>query len=414
MLDNVKRFDMIKKPQRQLLRPLIWSLCFPSVWSHKTKITKINMDGIKPPYLLLSNHNAFMDFKVLTRAIFPHRANYVIAIDGFIKREWILRRVGGICKRKFTKDLTLIKQLKRVVNNKDIAVIYPEARYSLCGTNSVLPDSLGKLVKFLNVPVVVLMCHGHHINSPFWNTPYDRHVKGLSATMTCIANQEDVNKLSHQEIMKKINDSFYYDDFKWQKENKIVVNYPNRAQGLHKVLYQCPNCKTEYEMDSNGTKIWCNHCHKEWTMTEYGELVANDGKTEFSHIPDWYKWQRENVRKEVFENKYKFDSIVHIDSLPNSKGYIHLGKGHLIHDMDGFILTGNYNSEDYKIELNAKDTYSVHIEYNYLNKFGDCIDLNTLTDTLYVYPECDKFSITKISLATEELYNYYKTKSTNI
>ena len=408
MLENVERFDMIRKPQRQLLRPLIWALCFPSVWSHKTKIEKVNMKGIKPPYLLLSNHNAFMDFKVLTRAIFPHRANYVIAIDGFIKREWILRRVGGICKRKFTNDTTLIKQLKRVINNGDIAVIYPEARYSLCGTNAILPESLGKLAKFLNVPVVTLVCNGHHINSPFWNTPKDRHVKGLTATLKCIATADDVKNLSHNELFDRIKNEIVYDDFKWQKDNNIKVNYKNRAQGLSKVLYQCPNCKTEYKMDSSGAKIWCNHCHKEWTMNEYGELSATSGKTEFSHIPDWYNWERQNVINEIKSGKYYFESPVHIDALPNSKGYIHLGQGKLIHDMNGFKLFGNDGKKDFEVNLDSKTTYSVHIEYNYLNKFGDCIDLNTLKDTLYVYPEKPDFSITKISLATEEIYNYYK------
>ena len=70
MLDNIPRFDMKKPPMRQHLLPLIWLLSFPEVIAHKNKLTKINMKGIKPPYLLLCNHNAFMDFKVATKAIF--------------------------------------------------------------------------------------------------------------------------------------------------------------------------------------------------------------------------------------------------------------------------------------------------------------------------------------------------------
>ena len=58
-------------------------------------------------------------------------ANYVVAIDGFIKREWLLRSLGCICKRKFTNDTNLIKNLKRVIDMGNVAVIYPEARYSL-------------------------------------------------------------------------------------------------------------------------------------------------------------------------------------------------------------------------------------------------------------------------------------------
>ena len=93
--DKLQRFDMNKKPERQktYLKPLAWFLSFPSVWRHRLKIKKVNMKGLKPPYLLLCTHMSFMDFKVTTAAIFPHRANYVVAIDGFIGREELLRKI---------------------------------------------------------------------------------------------------------------------------------------------------------------------------------------------------------------------------------------------------------------------------------------------------------------------------------
>jgi len=180
MKNDFQRFDMKKAPvpTKLYLQPLEWLLSFPATIRHRTIIRKYRTDGLKPPYLLLCNHNAFMDFKVATKAVFPHRANYVVAIDGFIGREQLLRDIGCICKRKFTNDITLIRQLKRVIKNGNIAVLYPEARYSLCGTTAVLPASLGKLCKLLGVPVVVLICHGHHINSPFWNL----HERGVAPT----------------------------------------------------------------------------------------------------------------------------------------------------------------------------------------------------------------------------------------
>ena len=244
---EVKHFNMSKPAERQrnYLRPVTWAVSFPAVWYHRTKIIRTNMEDLKPPYILLCNHNAFLDFKVATAAVFPARANYVVAIDGFIGREWIMRKVGCICKRKFTNDVTLVRQLKRVADNGDIAVIYPEARYSLCGTNAVLPESLGKLAKLLKVPVVTLICHGHHINSPFWNTSNHR-VKGTEAEITQIITAEEIQSLSLEEINGRINEKFVYDDFEWQKEKGLKVRYPFRARGLHRVLYQCPNCSTEY------------------------------------------------------------------------------------------------------------------------------------------------------------------------
>lgn len=171
MKKTFPRFDMKRKPipTRWYLMPIILLLSLPAVLKHRVRLTRNAPEGLKPPYLLLCNHNAFFDFMVATRAIFPHKANYVVAIDGFLINEWLLRNVGCICKRKFTSDITLIRQLQRVIQNGNVALIYPEARYSLCGTTAVLPESLGKLCKLLKVPVATLICRGHHVNSPFWN-----------------------------------------------------------------------------------------------------------------------------------------------------------------------------------------------------------------------------------------------------
>ena len=34
-------------------------------------------------------------------------------------------------------------------------------------------------------------------------------------------------------------------------------------------------------------------------LSTAAELEALSGETEFSHIPDWYEWERENVRAEI-------------------------------------------------------------------------------------------------------------------
>lgn len=404
MLENTPRFDMTRRPQRQHLRFLIWALCQPTLWRHHTKLTKIDMEGVRPPYLLLCNHNAFMDFKVASRATFPHRANYVVAIDGFIGREWLLRFIGCICKRKFTRDTVLVRHLKRVVRAGDIAAIYPEARYSLCGTTAVLPASLGKLAKFLKVPVVTLICSGHHINSPFWSLP-DRGVRPTTATMRRILTAEQVQTLPHEQLTEIIKQAFQYDDYRWQKENNIRVTAPKRAEGLHKVLYQCPHCQTEYAMASHGSKLWCTHCGRRWEMTELGELRADEGETMFSHIPDWYEWERSNVRAEIERGDYRFHCRARVDALPNARRFLDLGMAELTHDMTGFTVSGTEpDGKPYRVHIPAQTQYSCHIEYEYLGKHGDCVDLNTDQDTLYIYPQDCAFSVTKLALATEELY----------
>lgn len=404
---NFNRFDMNEKPIRTkwYLRPITYLLSMPDAIAHRAQIKKTGCEGLKPPYLLLCNHNAFLDFKVATKAIFPHRANYVVAIDGFIGREKLLRNVGCICKRKFTSDMGLVRQLVQVAKNGDVAVMYPEARYSLCGTTAVLPSSLGKLCKLLSIPVVTLICHGHHVNSPFWNL-HDRGVKPTEAEMTLQYTSEQLKSATVDEINDKLVRAFTYDDFAWQKIKDIHTKFKRRAEGLHKVLYQCPACSTEYEMASEGANLECKACGKTWTMSELGELSADKGKTEFSHIPDWYEWERENVKREVEAGTYSSGELeVHVDSLPNADRFVRLGNAKMIHDMNGFRVEGtDKNGNPFSMAIPIPSQYSCHIEYEYLGKYGDCVDLNTLEDTWYVYPHGRHFAVTKMALATEELY----------
>lgn len=420
MNDDFKRFDMARPPVRTrwYLRPITLLLSLPDVIAHKVQVHYDGTKDLKPPFLLLSNHNAFMDFKVLTKAIYPRRANYVVAIDGFIGREWLLRNVGCICKRKFTSDVTLIRQLSRVVENGDVAVVYPEARYSLCGTTAVLPESLGKLCKLLKVPVATFICHGHHVNSPFWNL-HDRGIKPTEVDFKLLYTPEQLASMSVDEINAGLVEAYQYDDFAWLRDKGLEMKYEKRAEGLEKVLYQCPCCGTEYEMASDGNDLYCRHCGKRWTMAPNGQLVGDGG---FSHVPDWYEWERAQVKAEVEAGTYTTGELpVEVRSLPNAKKYIPLGKGTMVHDMNGFrVCVHSPEGKEYTMDIPVPSAYSVHIEYNYLGKWGDCIDLNTLTDTWYTYPKVPgcvppgasvddrsrhlHCAITKIALATEELY----------
>jgi len=408
MIGSFERYDMARRPNRQwnILRPITWLLSYPDCITHKAKINKEEIpEHIKPPYFLLCNHNAFMDFKVMTKAIFPNRANYVVAIDGFIGRGWLLRAVGCICCRKFVSSVNLVKNMIHAKNNGDIVVLFPEARYSLCGTTANMPKSLGKMAKMMNVPVVTMIMHGHHINSPFWNTG-NRGVKPVESELKLLFTQEETQKLSIDELNEKIVEAFQYDEYKWQKERGIRVKKKTRAEGLHKVLYQCPACKTEYKMSSKGVILSCDSCGKSWEMSELGELKALTGETEFGHIPDWYEWERANVLKEIQDGTYFSQNEVRVESLPNDKRFIVFEeRGTLTHDMDGFRLTGSYEGEPYDINWSASAMHACHIEYDYMGR-GDCVDLNTSDETLYIFPEKGDFAVTKMSLATEELFKH--------
>ncbi|MCF7924672.1 MAG: hypothetical protein K9L64_06200 [Candidatus Izimaplasma sp.] len=407
---QMERFDVKSMPKKAkwYWQLLAWFLSLPQTFLYGVKIKKIRMKQLKGGYLLLCNHNSFFDFKVLTRAIFPRKANYIVSVDGFINREQMMRNVGCVAKRKFVPDISLVKQIKySIEENKYICALYPEARYSLIGTTAILPESLGKMIKKYKYPVATLIANGHHLHQPIWNL-HKRKVK-FESTMTYLLTPEEIKKLSVKEIDKKIKEAFYYNDYQYQLDNNIKIKEKNRADNLHKVLYKCPHCQKENTMIGKGTKLTCKSCNTTYYLDELNLLNNIDGETKFSFIPDWFEWQRQSVKKEIMKDEYQIKTEVYIDALPNSTGFYRLGVGELIHDKRGFHLKAKIDGKIFSVEKPALSKYGVHIEFNYFGK-GDCVIMSTENDTYHLYPVKQDVPVTKYHFAVEELYKYVKGK----
>ena len=411
---NKKTYSTAHYPIRQpvIITWLITLLSRIMLIGKKYKIEKINMEGLKPPYMLLSNHMYFIDFEITAQATFPHRVNNVVSIDGYYRRPPLMELIGSIGTRKFTTDLHLVKSINKVLKRGDILCMYPEARYSPCGTQSYIPESLGKLIRMNKVPVVCVVHHGNHLHTPFWNFRKKRKVP-MHTTITQVLTAEQVKAMTVDEINETVRKALTYDEYKYQKDNGILITEPYRAEGLHKVLYQCPHCMAESKIASKGTEIYCTECGKRWNLNEDGTLSAQEGETEFSHVPDWFEWEREQVRKQVQEGTYAFEDEVDVYSLPRCWKFEKLGRGKLTHDPEqGFILTGHYRGEDYRIQREPLETNSLHIEYDYCYiKPFDCVDISTEKDSFYCYPTKENV-VTKLAFATEEIYQMNRPKVT--
>ncbi|MBR6762881.1 MAG: hypothetical protein IKM13_03930 [Clostridia bacterium] len=403
---NKKRYNTAKKPMKQRIF-WTWLIRFLSrimLRGKQYKVEKIGMEELKPPYLLLSNHMHFIDFELTAQATWPHPVSNVVSIDGYVIKWFLLEWIGAIATRKFTTDIHLVKSIRHVLNRGDILAMYPEARYTPAGTLAFLPDSLGKLIRMNKVPVVAVVHHGNHLYAPFWDFRHKRKVP-FHTTLKLILTPEEIAKMSVEEINQKLREELAYDDYAYQKEKGIKITEPFRAQGLHQVLYQCPHCKTEFQMDSAGAELFCKACGKRWTWREDGYLEANEGETEFDHIPDWFAWQRQEVRREIEEGRYHFEDEVDVYSLPRVWRYIPLGKAKLTHTIEGgFTLEGFYRGQRWYIHRTPAMTNSLHVEYDFgpIDK-RDYLDISTENDSFYCAPSKENV-ITKLAFATEELY----------
>ena len=355
----------------------------------------------KQPCLILMNHSSFTDMKIAFGIFYPRRLGIVTSVDamsGFLGK--LMRRLGCTPTHKYVPDISLINDIKYMLKkNKTSVLMYPEAGYSFDGRTTTLPRGLGVLLKRLEVPVVTVITQGAFHRDPLYNMLQIRDVK-VGAHVKCIATAEEIREKSVEELDALLDEAFSFDNFAWQRDNKIAIDVPFRADGLHRILYKCPCCGAESRMEGKGIFLTCHACGKVWEMDKYGQLSATSGETEYPHIPDWYTWQRECVRREIQEGTYLLDEDVEIAVQVNLDCVCRIGSGHLRHDLDGFRLTGADGKLDYR--QSAVFSHTLYSDY-YWYEIGDVIGIGDNEFSYFCFPK-ETVSVTKARLATEELY----------
>jgi hypothetical protein len=313
-----------------------------------------------------------------------------------------MRLIGCIPTNKFVNDVSLIRKMKYTLTKlKSNILMYPEASYSFDGTATVLPESLFKCIKFLGVPVVMIKTYGAFSRNPLYNNLQIRKNVSISADVKYLLSKDDIEKMSVTEISSIIKQEFSFDNFKWQQENQIKIDDDFRADNLNRVLFKCPACKTEGKTIGNGTTLICAHCNKEYELTEYGFMKAKNGETEFPHIPDWFKWQREEVKKEILGDTYSLSVPVEIFMMVNTNAIYRVGEGVLQHSKNGFVLDGCDGKLHY--EQKPKSSYSLYSDY-YWYEIGDVICIGDMKTLYYCFPKTDNDVVAKTRIATEEIF----------
>ncbi|MBO7344576.1 MAG: 1-acyl-sn-glycerol-3-phosphate acyltransferase [Clostridia bacterium] len=408
-VNNIQKAKKLKPKKPSIIfRTLVKILSHGELKKARFKFTgEINKKG--GPYLILMNHSSFIDLKIAHGILYPMPFSVVSTHDALVGKKWLMRNIGCMPTRKFVSDVSLINDMRYMLNKKKTSVLmYPEAGYSFDGKATVLPDNFGRLVKILNVPVVFITTNGAFHYDPLYNGLQLRKVP-VSAHVETLFTKEQIEKLSLDEVNKIIEKAFSFDNFLWQKEEKIKIDEPFRADGLERIIYRCANCNAEGEMVGKGTTLSCKCCGKSYTLTEYGELKANEGETEFSHVPDWYAWQRQKIKEEILLGEYSLDVPVEIGVIKDYKALYMVGAGRLKHSAEGFELTSLDGQLNYKQK--TINSYGLNADY-FWYEMGDVIGIGDNNELYYCFPP-KNVPVAKVRLATEELYKIYKAKANN-
>ena len=421
-LDYDKAMALPRPKRRQPIKPnMFWRTLIRGLTmvgmagtDFKYETERMELLGKDEPCLILMNHSCFLDMQMVHRIMYPRAFNIIATSDSFVGlgglMNWVMHQIGCIPTQKFVTDLSLIQDMQYCFKTlKTSVLMYPEASYSFDGTCTPLPRKMGVLLKKFDVPVVMIESFGAFSRNPLYNELQVRKGVKVSAKATLLYTREEIKEKSVQELSDGLDAAFGFDHFKWQKEQGIEIHDDFRADGLSRILYKCAHCGTEGKMEGRGIHLTCGHCGKKYELTPIGELKALEGETEFAHIPDWYAWERDQVRQEIQNGTYKLDIDVKIGMLVDIQNIYMVGEGHLTHDENGFTLTGCDGRLNYTQKPQA--CYGLYADY-YWYEIADVICIGNNDVLYYCFPSDGGDVVAKTRFATEEMYKLYKTRRT--
>lgn len=269
---------------------------------------------IEGPYLLLSNHVGYWDPFIIGH--FLPRFTHFVSSDAAFRTPiagFFLPRLGVIPKKKNIRDTQVIRDIMHVLEHGEGVGIFPEAVRNWAGKTLPIDPSIGKLVKLLQVPVIVSVSRGMHLFNPRWSKKVRRtHVK---IDYQLLFTKSDLLNLTVDEINTEIKTALQHDEIQWQENQKHLIQSNRRAEHINHVLFICPACHAIGSFSAKGNKCNCRKCKYSIFIDNYSFfLTISDHRHYFDNIRDWYDWQEqwmtihlsnlydENHKAPIFQN----------------------------------------------------------------------------------------------------------------
>ncbi len=275
-MDGSNRKRKIVKFRHWLLLIIIRILVAPAIFIYfcfRYRLLRLKKRG---PLLILMNHVTEFDV-LLTDTLFDFPV-YFVASEQLLNKgfsSWLLNYVfAPIPKSKSMSDISIVPRIKRVLNEGGNVAIFPEGNMTMTGTMSSMPPAIGKLIKFLQVPVVFLESYGLYFSSPRWSRYRKFGPTGIR--MKRIMEVADYAELSGEEITDIVKTELHTNAY----EQRPVRRYRGfkKAAGLHRLVFVCPQCHQPFGMHSHGSKLSCDRCGYEGTYDVFGYVNDATGR----------------------------------------------------------------------------------------------------------------------------------------
>jgi 1-acyl-sn-glycerol-3-phosphate acyltransferase len=295
----------------------------------------------KGKLLVLSNHVGFLDPFVVCMA--TQRMVQFMATPTLFTRPIlgpICKFFGVVPKRKFYADLSAIIKLIEWTRFGSPMGLYPEGQRTWDGHTLDIVPGIGKLVRIINAPVVILRMYNLDRLSPRWAV---RQRRGHVVVKIDKPIKFD-RKTPPAEIEKEIQKRIHVDPL----DSPPALTYgKDRALGIRNVLFLCPHCYAFETLIESGNTVRCGQCSSEWIVGADNVLrsTGSDGSvplvTALDQIREYMR-ERDYI---VDRNRFDLDGVA-LESKDiqlfdiAGKQQREIGSGHLHLTKQGLRLEG--------------------------------------------------------------------------
>lgn len=306
--------------------------------------------------IVIYNHASNKDHFFTTFSFGYTRAVYVVSTHFFFSKKLsrILKWVRAIPKEQFKADIGAIKKIKRALQQGLPIAIAPAGQITVHGDALSIDPSIIKLLKMCKVDVYAIQIHGNYFAYPKWRKY--RRKSPIHTEFVKVFDKNELETLSDEHAYQKVCDAIYVNDrleisqFHYNLKSKALI------EGLENVLYQCPKCRTKYQMISNTDTMQCQNCGYSVTMNRHGLLESSNGDTLIiKNETDWYKWEQKNMIESInagtfyLEGKFRlyhnlFDEYV-LDEVGSGKVVLTATEFYYEGSFDGTMIKKNFKLE---------------------------------------------------------------------
>lgn len=362
----------------------------------------------KGPAFLIWNHQSRRDHTFLTTMAWPRKLSIVCEYNSFFRKHlaWPFKMMRIIPKKVFANDMISMRAINNIVKQGGIIALSPEGTSSIFGDNQPIVPGTGRLLQVYGIPVYCAYLQGSYLTNN--KICSDDRIGEVYGQMKLLFKPEDLKKMTPLEIEDRINLEFKHDDYKWNKIHHIKYNSNGKiCTNLADMLYKCPKCGHEFEMEAQGDYIKCKHCGNGATMDDYYDFHPYEGSLIPDTPSDWVHKERLDIIDEIRRDpNYSFKVKCKLGTLPKD----HLvakevtseivGEGEFEINHSGVHFRGIKNGEPFNFDL----------DYKQIQTYPMTVDLTIFS--LYIkegyydfYPEIR--CVGKVLMLTEEMHRLH-------